>query len=149
MLGQIFGTIILTIECLLAYVPDHFIDTIGLSFSYWVVKFLSPSCKVGAYVHYPFVRYTNPMLTDCYSLDMLSDIVNKKKRFNNSSRIADSPLLSSGKYYYYKVLIFLYGLMGNFVDYSWANSTWTCNHMRSLWPKWSGKVKQQQQIQIL
>jgi alpha-1,2-mannosyltransferase len=56
MFGQILGTQILTAECLLKYSPDYFIDTIGLPFSYWLVKALVPSTKIGAYVHYPFIR---------------------------------------------------------------------------------------------
>ena len=56
MLGQIFGTLVLAVNALNHYVPNYFIDTTGLAFSYWLVKFLAPACKVGAYVHYPFIR---------------------------------------------------------------------------------------------
>jgi alpha-1,2-mannosyltransferase len=58
MFGQILGTQILTAECLLNYCPDYFIDTIGLPFSFWLVKLLSSATKIGAYIHYPFIRYS-------------------------------------------------------------------------------------------
>jgi len=67
---------------------------------------------------------------------MLSNITEKRQRYNNNARIADSPLLSNIKIYYYKTLVFLYGLMGNKVDFAWANSSWTTNHIKAVWPKW-------------
>jgi alpha-1,2-mannosyltransferase len=70
---------------------------------------------------------------------MINDITTKRKKFNNSSRIADSAILSHGKLYYYKLLIYLYELMGRNVDFAWANSSWTANHMKQLWTNWSGQ----------
>ena len=72
---------------------------------------------------------------------MLQNIATKKKSVNNKGRVADSSFLSAGKQYYYKLLIKLYGYMGNKVDFCWANSTWTCNHMRQLWAKFGEKTK--------
>jgi len=125
MLGQIIGTMVLSANALSKYVPDYFVDTTGLAFSYWLVKFLHPSCKIGAYVHYPFISH-----------EMLANVIEKKQRVNNNARIADSPILSNIKIYYYKTLVFLYSLMGNQVDFAWANSSWTTNHIKAVWPKW-------------
>jgi len=136
MLGQILGTNILAANALSKYVPDYFVDTTGLAFCYALVKFLVPSCKIGAYVHYPFISH-----------DMLNSVMEKRARVNNSSRIADSPILSRVKIYYYKALLYAYGFMGNRVDFAWGNSTWTSNHIKQVWPKW-GKGSQQE-IQTL
>jgi alpha-1,2-mannosyltransferase len=70
---------------------------------------------------------------------MVTDI--KKKKFNNSARIADSKILSFAKLIYYKVLIYFYGVMGKRVDFCWANSTWTRDHMAQLWLKWADNFK--------
>jgi alpha-1,2-mannosyltransferase len=53
---QIIGTIIYTIKALILFPPDIFIDTTGLAFSFVAVKHILPKTKIGAYVHYPFVR---------------------------------------------------------------------------------------------
>ena len=74
---------------------------------------------------------------------MLNNVLEKRSQVNNSSRIADSPILSRVKIYYYKALLFAYGFMGNRVDFAWGNSTWTTNHIRQVWPKW-GKGSQQE-----
>jgi len=132
MLGQIIGTNVLAANALSKYVPDYFVDTTGLAFCYALVKFLAPSCKICAYVHYPFISH-----------DMLNNVLEKRSQVNNSSRIADSPILSRVKIYYYKALLFAYGFMGNRVDFAWGNSTWTTNHIRQVWPKW-GKGSQQE-----
>ena len=83
------------------------------------------------------------------SQEMLSNITEKKKRYNNSGRIADSPILSNMKIYYYKALISLYGLMGKQVDFAWANSTWTTDHIKSVWPNWSQSKDKAHEIRTL
>ena len=42
-------------QALNIYPCDYFFDSQGYAFSYIIVKLLLPNCKIGAYVHYPFV----------------------------------------------------------------------------------------------
>jgi len=124
--GQIIGTMKLAIEAVQLYQPDVFIDSMGLAFAFWIVKCVLPNCQVMAYVHYPFV-----------SVDMLRDVYKREASLNNSRRVADSAILSGGKYIYYKILIYLYGKMGQCCDYAWTNSTWTTNQMKMVWPTYN------------
>jgi alpha-1,2-mannosyltransferase len=128
-LGQILGTMYLAFEAMYKYQPDIFIDSVGLAFSFRIVKKLLPKCKVVAYVHYPFI-----------SMDMLDAVGKRGESFNNSSRIADSPILSRIKYFYYQRLIYEYGQMSKFCDYVWANSTWTRDQMERVWPSFKGNI---------
>lgn len=64
---------------------------------------------------------------------MLQSVWNRKKSFNNNSKIADSNVFTYAKYFYYKFIIYLYGIMGKYVDYPITNSTWTNNHIKSIW----------------
>jgi len=128
-LGQIYGTVRLAIQAMKQYQPDVFIDSMGAAFSYSIVKRLLPSCKVFAYVHYPFI-----------SMDMLDAVLRRGSNFNNSTRVADSRVLSYVKYIYYKLLIHYYGKMGRSCDYAWANSTWTFDQMERVWPGFIGKI---------
>ena len=34
---------------------DYFFDSQGYAFTYFILKLFLPNCKLGAYVHYPFV----------------------------------------------------------------------------------------------
>ena len=63
---------------------------------------------------------------------MLNSVLEKKKAFNNNSRIADSNIFTYGKYYYYKIVIGFYGSMGKYVDLPITNSTWTSNHINKI-----------------
>ena len=72
---------------------------------------------------------------------MLSDVLKRGSSFNNSKRIADSAILSKGKYIYYKLLIGAYAYMGEQCDFAWGNSTWTTNHMLECWPNHNTKNK--------
>lgn len=122
---QIIGSIIFAYKAIKAYPPDLFFDTMGYPFSFWVVKMLLPNCKVLSYINYPFVSYE---MVDC--------VVKKEKKFNNSSRIANSKLLSSGKIWYYRFLIYLYEKMGNHADLIYTSNTWARTHIKNIWRKW-------------
>ena len=63
---------------------------------------------------------------------MLNSVLNRNKAFNNNSIIANSNVFTYAKYFYYKLIIYLYGLTGKYVDYPITNSTWTNNHIKSL-----------------
>ena len=68
------------------------------------------------------------------------EIVNQKvKKVNNRSFIANSWILTNMKIIYYHFLIYLYGKMGNYVDLTFTNSTWTDDHIQLLWKKKSSE----------
>lgn len=94
---QIMGTLYYTYLCLATCVPDVFFDTTGFPFSYSLVAYLVPQCRIAAYVHYPFI-----------SGDMIEKVKSQAKQYNNSSRIADSRVLTLVKLVYYRILLTCY-----------------------------------------
>lgn len=127
LLGHLLTTIILTTEALERHTPDYFIDTTGAYMSYGVVKALVPFCQVGTYMHNPFIKY-----------DTLEEVAEDKTRNNHWLLQLGWPVLWLKKTYNNAVLR-LPIVMGNCVDFAWANSTFTASHMRKLWPRLGGK----------
>jgi len=93
----------------------------GYSFTYPIFKLLGGS-KVVAYVHYPTI-----------STDMLTLVSEQRFSYNNNSNISKSKLKSIAKLIYYHLFARLYGFMGSFSDLAMVNSTWTKNHIVSIW----------------
>ncbi|KAL4487217.1 hypothetical protein ABPG72_017936 [Tetrahymena utriculariae] len=121
MILQVIGTMLYTYKCLLKYQPDIFFDSTGFAFSHIIAKkFLG--CKVVSYTHYPFI-----------SSDMIEKVIRNEQSFNNRGFIAQSGLFSNIKFFYYLILTKLYKFMGYYVDMTFTNSTWTDDHIRSLW----------------
>lgn len=56
LIGQSLGSVWLGMEALKIIVPDVYIDTMGYAFTFPLFKLLA-GCSVGAYVHYPTIRY--------------------------------------------------------------------------------------------
>ncbi|XP_010023188.1 PREDICTED: GDP-Man:Man(3)GlcNAc(2)-PP-Dol alpha-1,2-mannosyltransferase, partial [Nestor notabilis] len=121
LLGQSLGSVFLGWEALLKCVPDIYIDSMGYAFTLPLFKYLG-GCHVGCYVHYPTI-----------STDMLSVVRNQDTRFNNAAFITNSPLFSRFKLVYYYFFAFMYGLVGSCSDVVMVNSSWTLNHILSLW----------------
>lgn len=121
LLGQSLGSVFLGWEALLKCVPDIYIDSMGYAFTIPLFKYLG-GCRVGCYVHYPTI-----------STDMLSVVRNQDTRFNNAAFITSSPLFSKFKLVYYYFFAFMYGLVGSCSDVVMVNSSWTLNHILSLW----------------
>ncbi|XP_053141076.1 GDP-Man:Man(3)GlcNAc(2)-PP-Dol alpha-1,2-mannosyltransferase isoform X2 [Hemicordylus capensis] len=121
LLGQSLGSILLGLEALLKCVPDIYIDSMGYAFTLPLFKYLG-GCQVGCYVHYPTI-----------STDMLSVVKNQNARFNNAAIITKNPLLSKLKLAYYYLFASIYGLVGSCSDIVMVNSSWTLNHILSLW----------------
>ena len=115
---------LLTIDSLLRVVPHVFIDTTGYAFSYPLASLLF-GAKVVSYTHYPTI-----------STDMLKKVQERRPTYNNDSRIAQSSVASAAKLIYYKVFAALYSVAGRFADVVMVNSTWTRNHINSLWKVW-------------
>jgi alpha-1,2-mannosyltransferase len=102
--------------------PTIFFDTTGCAFTYVVAKAVF-GCKVIAYVHYPTI-----------STDMLSMVWERRRAtYNNQAYIANSRLTTFVKLVYYTIFAVLYGATGSLCDLVLVNSTWTFNHINSLW----------------
>ncbi|BFZ54409.1 asparagine-linked glycosylation protein [Savitreella phatthalungensis] len=105
LIGQSLGSLPLAYEAISSLVPDIFIDTMGYAFTYPLVALLL-RIPVATYTHYPTI-----------STDMLS-------------RVKQTNL---PKLLYWRLFAYLYSLAGSFADVVMCNSTWTANHIRSLW----------------
>ncbi|XP_053236540.1 GDP-Man:Man(3)GlcNAc(2)-PP-Dol alpha-1,2-mannosyltransferase [Podarcis raffonei] len=121
LLGQSLGSVFLGWEALVNCVPDVYIDSMGYAFTLPLFKYLG-GCRIGCYVHYPTI-----------STDMLSVVRNQNARFNNAAVITRNPLLSKLKLTYYYIFASIYGLVGSCSDIVMVNSSWTFNHILSLW----------------
>ena len=92
---------------------DVFCDTTGCAFTFAVARWFLPQAYILAYVHYPTIS-TDMMLWE----------------WNRSSRAKWKTIL---KLIYYWFFAILYGLVGSLADLVMVNSTWTYNHISSLW----------------
>ena len=121
LLGQSLGSIALGLEALCKFTPDIYIDTMGYAFTLPIFKYIGDS-KTCSYVHYPTI-----------STDMLSKVTERQADFNNAGFIARNAFLSKVKIIYYQLFAKLYGMCGRCSDVVMVNSSWTKNHIRSLW----------------
>ncbi|XP_010791359.1 GDP-Man:Man(3)GlcNAc(2)-PP-Dol alpha-1,2-mannosyltransferase [Notothenia coriiceps] len=121
LLGQSVGSIFLGWEALMEFVPDLYIDSMGFAFTLPLFRYLG-GCSVGSYVHYPTI-----------STDMLSVVRERNPRFNNADYVSNSLFLSAFKVVYYCLLALLYGMAGSCSDLVMVNSSWTLDHILSLW----------------
>ncbi|KAG7365563.1 glycosyltransferase [Nitzschia inconspicua] len=113
--------------------PDVFCDTTGCAFTFATVRWMCPTTTIMAYVHYPTI-----------STDMMLWEWKKHDDDDNNTSSSSSPssllllLLSRRvktivKLIYYWFFAICYGLVGSMADLVMVNSTWTYNHIASLW----------------
>ena len=121
MLCQSLGSVVLGWEAMMKFVPDVFIDTMGYAFTLPLFKYIG-GCSVACYVHYPTI-----------STDMLKRVSQRTGIYNNPSFVSRSRILSSLKVIYYRLFVYAYGLAGARSEVVMVNSTWTQNHILSLW----------------
>lgn len=121
LLAQSIGSIYLGFEALKAHQPDIFIDTMGYAFTYPLFKYIG-GCRVGSYTHYPTI-----------STDMLKHVYKRVVSHNNHRIIARNPFLSGAKIAYYHVFAVIYGYMGSCADIIMVNSSWTEEHINTIW----------------
>ncbi|XP_049540398.1 GDP-Man:Man(3)GlcNAc(2)-PP-Dol alpha-1,2-mannosyltransferase [Anopheles darlingi] len=121
LLGQSIGSIVLGFEALLKLQPDVFIDTMGYAFTYPIFAFFG-GCKIGCYTHYPTI-----------STDMLRRVQSHTQSYNNRGYVAKNPFATWLKIVYYRVFSRIYGWVGRCADTIMVNSSWTENHIVSLW----------------
>lgn len=121
LIGQTLGSILLAFEALYELSPDVWIDTMGLPGSYLPVSVIL-KIPIVAYVHYPIIQP-----------DMFNML--KFKQFSDLTRI--KPSLSDArdafKLFYWSALYNFYKYLGSRVDLTFANGTWTYNHIRNIW----------------
>ena len=127
MMAESYGTMKLAWSALSALTPHVFFDTTGCAFTFVVARILA-GCKVGAYVHYPTI-----------STDMLSLVWKRRPTYNNDVKVAANPIGTCAKLIYYVIFAFLYGLVGSLANLVMVNSSWTKQHIQSLW-KLCGQV---------
>ncbi|KAJ8600429.1 hypothetical protein CTAYLR_001403 [Chrysophaeum taylorii] len=113
---QSVGSMILALECVFRVPPDLLVDTTGFAFAY-PVACLACGCATAAYVHYPTI-----------SDDMIAAVSSRATAFNNR-RLWLTPL----KLVYYRAFATAYGLAGRTASVVAANSSWTREHLQSLW----------------
>ncbi|XP_055625508.1 GDP-Man:Man(3)GlcNAc(2)-PP-Dol alpha-1,2-mannosyltransferase isoform X1 [Toxorhynchites rutilus septentrionalis] len=121
LLGQSLGSMFLAMEALLKLQPDVFIDTMGYAFTYPIFSYIG-GCKIGCYTHYPTI-----------STDMLRRVQNNVNTYNNQGYVAKNPFATWLKIVYYRLFSKIYGMVGRCADTVMVNSTWTENHIISLW----------------
>lgn len=123
LLGQNIGSLVLSLEALIRCPPDLCIDTIGASFSYPIFRYLGVA-KVCSYTHYPVV-----------SVDMLNVVADNISTFNNREFIARSVILTKLKLFYYRIFSTMYKYCGKSAHNVMVNSSWTKNHIESIWER--------------
>ena len=110
-----FGTMKLAYQGLLKHPEiDVFCDTTGCAFTFLVARCLLPRAYILSYVHYPTI-----------STDMMLWEWKKNPRRGKLKTVV--------KLVYYWIFAIAYGLVGSLADLVMVNSTWTLNHIQSLW----------------
>jgi alpha-1,2-mannosyltransferase len=110
LLGQAIGSMMLAFEAINKFQPDVWVDTMGYPFSYPVVWFWLP-IPIVTYTHFPVI-----------SKDML-----------NKLNYSPGGIRQWLKFLYWSGFMIVYTIIGNFVDIGITNSTWTYNHISSIW----------------
>lgn len=106
--------------------PDIFVDTMGYAFSLALSKLLFRDVPTGAYVHYPTI--STDMLS---SLDPNSEVGGQGVNAGKGRGAA-----GIGKKIYWELFAKLYSVVGGSIDIVMTNSTWTMEHITSLWGEW-------------
>ncbi|KAI2788607.1 GDP-Man:Man(3)GlcNAc(2)-PP-Dol alpha-1,2-mannosyltransferase [Penicillium oxalicum] len=121
LLGQSLGSLIVAYDAFTLLVPDVFIDTMGYAFTLAFCKWLFPTVRTGAYVHYPTI-----------STDMLASL-DDQSGIQGLNSGAGKGLKGALKRRYWQMFAQLYGWVGQHVDVVMCNSSWTAAHIRKLW----------------
>ncbi|THD21343.1 GDP-Man:Man(3)GlcNAc(2)-PP-Dol alpha-1 2-mannosyltransferase [Fasciola hepatica] len=130
--GQALGSVLVCLEALIRCPPDIFIDTTGFAFILPLAKRLF-GAKTAAYVHYPTV--SSDMIDRVSAGLHRSENDLAGETYNNASWIRNSAFMTRIKLLYYRSLIGAYRWVGSpsNTDCVMTNSTWTRNHILSLW----------------
>jgi alpha-1,2-mannosyltransferase len=109
--------------------PDIFIDTMGYAFALGLSKLLFQDVPTGAYVHYPTI-----------STDMLSSLDSETSDQGvNAGKGAGTA--GFAKKIYWEIFAWIYSAVGGSIDVVMTNSTWTLEHIMSLWGPWRREMQ--------
>ncbi|KAK0947198.1 asparagine-linked glycosylation protein [Friedmanniomyces endolithicus] len=122
LLGQSIGSLILGWDAVNLLVPDVMIDTMGYAFVLALSKWLFPNLPTGAYVHYPTI-----------STDMLSSLHTEVSSGQGLNAGLGKGTKGRAKQVYWELFAKLYSWVGGSVDVVMTNSSWTQNHVSTLW----------------
>ncbi|PNS14576.1 GDP-Man:Man(3)GlcNAc(2)-PP-Dol alpha-1,2-mannosyltransferase [Sphaceloma murrayae] len=121
LLGQSLGSIVLAWDAFNLMAPDVFIDTMGYAFALKTCKWLFPAVPTGAYVHYPTI-----------STDMLGSLKDTTGEKGVNAGLGKG-WKGQAKKTYWELFAWLYSWAGGSVDVVMTNSSWTQDHILSLW----------------
>ncbi|KAK6466053.1 protein required for asparagine-linked oligosaccharide assembly [Scheffersomyces coipomensis] len=124
LVGQLIGSMLLSLEAMQELSPDVWIDTIGLPGSYWPVSLIL-KIPILAYVHYPIIQP-----------EMFNKLKFKSLKLSELTQFSPSKprdYIELFKLVYWSLLYFFYSFLGSRVDITLANGTWTFNHLESIW----------------
>lgn len=118
---QNFMSMLVGVQAAYNVLPEIYIETIGFTFTLPIFKFATST--VITYVHYPII-----------SSDMIKNVLTSSHAaFNNRAIFVRSPVLRQMKLLYYKCLVHLYRSAGRCADLVLVNSSWTREHIKTLW----------------
>lgn len=118
---QNLASVILAMQAAYQMTPEIYMETIGFACTLPIFKLLG--CSTITYVHYPTI-----------SVDMIKNVsTSSHASFNNREIFVKSPLLRKLKLVYYHTLVCFYRFAGRQADLVMVNSTWTQQHIESLW----------------
>ncbi|KAH6662739.1 glycosyltransferase family 4 protein [Halenospora varia] len=126
LLGQSIGSIRLAWDAFSLLTPDIFIDTMGYAFALGLGHILFHDVPTAAYVHYPTI-----------STDMLSSLdPNSPTGSQGVNAGKGVGLHGKLKKFYWESFAYIYSYVGGIIDLVMTNSTWTQEHINSLWGPW-------------
>jgi alpha-1,2-mannosyltransferase len=138
LLGQSFGSIILTWDAFSLLTPDIFVDTMGYAFALGFSKILFRDVPTGAYVHYPTI-----------STDMLSSLdPNSETGTQGINAGKGTGTSGMAKKVYWELFAMMYSVVGASIDIVMTNSTWTLEHIVSLWGGWRKELNKPNPIAV-
>lgn len=122
MLVESFNTMRLARQALQRHVPTIWVDTTGCAFAFLVARTFGVR-TILAYVHYPTI-----------STDMLRVVFERRPTSFQDGNQSSSILHAAIKCLYYTLFAVLYSLVGGCLcTCVLVNSTWTYQHIHSLW----------------
>ena len=114
---------ILAWDALQLLAPDIFVDTMGYAFAIGFCRFVLGSVPTAAYVHYPTI-----------STDMLESLDPRSATGQQGVNAGQGAGLRGFlKGIYWRMFAHVYSRVGASTDVVMTNSTWTQNHIQTLW----------------
>lgn len=127
---------VLAVDAFSLLVPDVFIDTMGYAFTFALTRWLFPKLPMGAYIHYPTI-----------STDMLGSLDMDEGQGLNAG--AGKGFSGSLKKIYWKLFARLYGWVGTYANVVVTNSSWTRDHIQSIWGPAKKDPESSEEISVL